>query len=70
MSVAEMMRGADELTPEDRLVLAAYLKHLGRKDDPAYQAELTRLNEEIAQGQKFTLDQVERMHHSLKSEGL
>ena len=70
MSVAEVMRTADTLTPDDRLVLAAYLKHLGRKDDPAYQAELTRLNQEIDAGRKFTLDQVQRMHEALKAEGL
>ena len=64
------MRTADTLTPDDRLVLAAYLKHLGRKDDPAYQAELTRLNQEIDAGRKFTLDQVQRMHEALKAEGL
>lgn len=64
------MRTAEGLTPEERLVLAAYLKHLGRKDDPAYQSTLTRLNSEIDAGRKFTLDQAQRMHEALESEGL
>jgi len=51
-------------------VLEAYLKHLGRKDDPAYQAELSRLNGEIDAGKKFSLEQVQRMHETLKAEGL
>ena len=70
MSVREMMRSADKLEPEDRLVLTAYLKHLARKDDPEYRAELTRLNEEINAGKRFTLEQVERIHKTMRSEGL
>jgi len=70
MSVADIIRTADRLTPEERLVLEAYLKHLGRKDDPAYQAELSRLNGEIDAGKKFSLEQVQRMHETLKAEGL
>jgi len=64
------MKSADQLKPADRLVLTAYLKHLSRKDDPEYRAELTRLNEEINAGKRFTLDQVERIHKTMQSEGL
>lgn len=70
MSVAELMKGARRLKPDERVALMAYLKHLARKDDPAYQAELTRLNAEIDSGRKFTLEQVERMHAALKAEGM
>ncbi len=64
------MRAAEELAPGDRLLLAGYLKHLARVQDPAYQAELTRLNEEIDAGRKFTLDQVQHLHDTLQSQGL
>ena len=64
------MRTAESLGAEERVFLAAYLRHLARVDDPAYQAELTRLNEEIDTGKKFTLDQVERLHETLKAQGL
>ena len=37
----------ENLTPEEPVFLAAFLKHLARVDDPAYQEELARLNGEI-----------------------
>ena len=70
MSTTEIMRTAESLGAEERVFLAAYLKHLTRVDDPAYQAELTRLNEEIDTGKKFTLDQVQRLHETLQAQGL
>ena len=70
MSVAELKKTAENLTPEERIFLAAYLKHLARVDDPAYQEELSRLNGEIDAGKKFSLSQVVRMHEALKAEGL
>lgn len=70
MSTSQLMQTADALDAEERLFLAAYLKHLARVDDPAYQAELTRLNQEIDVGKKFTLEQVQRMHQALKGEGM
>ncbi len=66
MSSAELKRIADQLSPEERLFLAAYLKHLARRDDPAYQAELTRLNREIDRGKKYSLEQVKRINERLK----
>ena len=70
MSTSDLMRTAEGLSLEDRLFLAAYLKHLGRAEDPAYQTELTRLNAQIDAGQKLTLDQVTRLHEALEAEGL
>ena len=60
MTVEGLKRGPEQSNPEDRLYLAAYLKHLSRMDDPAYKAELTRLNQEIDDGKKFSLEQVKR----------
>jgi hypothetical protein len=64
------MQTAETLNAEERVFLAACLKHLSRVDDPAYQEELTRLNQEIDAGKKFTLDQVRRMHQALETEGV
>jgi len=50
--------------------LAAYLKHLGRENDPAYQAELSRLNQEIDEGKKISFKQAKRLHEELKAQGL
>jgi hypothetical protein len=70
MTVAELKTGIEQSSPEERLYLAAFLKHLGRKDDPAYRAELNRLNAEIDDGKKFSLEQVKRLHETLEAEGL
>jgi len=70
MTVAELKRCIEQSTPEERVYLAALLKHLARKDDPAYKSELNRLNKEIDEGKKFSLDQVKRLHETLGSEGL
>jgi hypothetical protein len=70
MSTLELKRTADGLNTEERVFLAAYLKHLERVNDPAYQAELTRLNQEIESGKKFTLAQVDHLNETLKAEGL
>ena len=51
-------------------LLAAYLKHLSRADNPAYKQELTRLNDEFSQGKVFTMEQVQRLHENLSNEGL
>ncbi len=70
MSVAELKKTVESLSADERLFLAAYLKHLSRVDDPSYQSDLTRLNAEIDSGKKLTLPQVVRMHEALKAEGL
>jgi hypothetical protein len=70
MTVTEIQSGIEQSTAEERAYLAAFLKHLARRDDPAYRSELTRLNEEIDRGKKFSLAQAKRLHETLKAEGL
>jgi hypothetical protein len=70
MTVAEIKSGIEQSSPEERAYLAAFLKHLARKDDPAYQSELTRLNQEIDSGKKISLAQAKQLHETLKAEGL
>ena len=70
MSLQELKQGIEASSPEERLFLAAYLKHLFRKDDPAYQKELSRLDSQIDEGKVYTHDQVKRMHDALENEGL
>ncbi len=66
----ELRSGIEQCSGEERTYLAAFLKHLARKDDPAYRSELTRLNQEIDCGRKFSLAQAKRLHETLKMEGL
>jgi hypothetical protein len=70
MTMAEIKSGIEQSSPEERVYLTAYLKHLARKDDPAYQSELTRLNAEIDNGKRISLAQAKQLHESLKAEGL
>lgn len=70
MSLQELKAGIEQSTPEERLFLAAYLKHLARKDDPAYRADLAQRIDEMKAGKRFSLDQVKRVHQSLEAEGL
>lgn len=70
MTVAEIKAGIEQSSPEERAYLAAFLKHLSRKDDPAYQTELSRLNDEIDSGQKISFAQAKQLHETLKAEGL
>jgi hypothetical protein len=70
MTVMEIKSGIEQSSTEERAYLAAFLKHLARKDDPAYRSELTRLNQEIDRGKKFSLAQAKRLHETLKAEGL
>ena len=70
MSKAELMETARDLSEDDRLFLAAYLKHLTRVQTPAYRKEVTRLNDEFSQGKVFSMEQVQRLHDELAKEGL
>ena len=56
MTVDELKRRIDETNPEERLALAAYFRHITRKDDPAYRAELFQLNQEIDDGRRLSLE--------------
>ena len=70
MSSTDLIETANSLTANQRVFLAAYLKHLGRKNDPAYQSELRRLNQEIDDGKKISFEQARRLHRKLKAQGL
>jgi hypothetical protein len=60
------METANALTADQRVFLAAYLKHLGRKNDPAYKAQLGRWNGEIDDGKRISLEQAKRLCHELQ----
>lgn len=70
MSVAELKQTVDSLSTEERLFLSAYLHHLSRAGDPAHKAELGKRLRRIEEGKKITLEQAQRLHESLESEGL
>jgi hypothetical protein len=69
MSVLEITRELEATSAEDRLFLLAYLKHLARRDDPAYQRHLAARAKEMDTN-KVSLDQIKRVHQALEAEGL
>ena len=69
MSLTEIKDQVAELTPDDRLEVAAWIMHLNRVDDPAYQAELSRRLDAMAAGRQTSQTQLERIHEELKAQG-
>jgi hypothetical protein len=68
MSVAELKRAVDGLTPEQRLELAEYLRWYTCKDDPQWQAELGRRLDRSLAGQGHTAEELQQLHDKLSSE--
>jgi hypothetical protein len=69
MSLAEIKDRVAELSPEERLDLAAFLLHLNRSDDPQYQAEMDRRLDRTSKGQKHSSTDLIRLHESLSAQG-
>jgi hypothetical protein len=69
VSTREIKATIDQMTEDERFFAAAYLHHLAQSGDAAYRAKLgTRMNRMEA-GQKFSLEQAERLHAALEAEG-
>ena len=70
VTTVELRQVIDGLTAEERLFALAYLQHLERADDPAYQEELDGRMRRMDAGHKVTLEQLERLHRAMVAEGL
>lgn len=70
MSIAEIKASIDQMTDEERFFAAAYLHHRAQASDPAYQSLLSERMKRMDAGLKVTLDQAQRVHEALESEGL
>ncbi|MBI4471414.1 MAG: hypothetical protein HY646_02025 [Acidobacteria bacterium] len=69
MSLAEIKEQIAELSPEERLEVAALIAHLNRAQDPVHQEELGRRLDRMARGQQFTAAEVEKLHRELSAQG-
>jgi hypothetical protein len=69
MSMGEIREQIAGLTLEERLDLAALIAHLNRADDAEYQSTLDQRAAEMDAGKKTTLDELERLHRTLSSDG-
>jgi hypothetical protein len=70
VSITEIKASIDRMTDEERFFAAAYLQHRAQANDPAYQALLSERMKRMDAGQKVGLDQAQRIHEALESEGL
>jgi len=70
MTTAEIKASIDKLTDEERFFAAAYLQHRAQENDPSYKAMLSERMNRMDVGKKVTLEQVQRIHQTLESEGL
>jgi hypothetical protein len=70
VSITEIKASIDRMTGEERFFAAAYLQHRAQASDPADQALLSERMRRMDAGRKVTLDQAQRIHEALASEGL
>ena len=61
MSLAELKRFADDISPDERLFLEHYLAHLRRIHDPENGVELDRRWDEMQEGKEVTLEEAIRL---------
>ena len=69
MSLAEIKDQIVMMSVEERLEVAALISHLNQVDDPAYQAELARRLDSMADGHKTSLEDLQRLHDKLTASG-
>jgi hypothetical protein len=69
MSLAEIKRAADGLSPDERLELAEYLRRRSKQDDPQWEAELTDRLARSLEGKGHSAEELQALHDRLSSEG-
>jgi hypothetical protein len=70
MSRDELQAIVDRSSTEERLFLAAYLRHLANRDDPTVRREISLSHSEIRRGKKVTLRKLKRLNGMLAKTGL
>jgi hypothetical protein len=61
MVFTEIKPQIDQLPPEEKLKVLAYLKHLRQADDPEYQRELARRHDDIEAGRGISLNEAKKL---------
>jgi hypothetical protein len=60
MVFTEIKPQIDQLPPEEKLKVLAYLKHLRQADDPEYKRELARRHDDIEAGRGISLTEAKK----------
>ena len=68
-TVQEVQDALKIMSLEERNRVKAFLLHLSRVSDPEYQAETSRRLQAMAQGDRVTSAELEKMHADLCREG-
>jgi len=69
MSMAELKQAVQELSPDERLELAGYLRQLAKENDPAWRADIGRSIERSRRGGGHSVEELREAHDRLSAEG-
>jgi len=69
MGIVELKRAVDELTIEERLELAEYIRQSSRADDPSWQAEIGRRLDSCLKANGHSMEELLVLHDRLCAEG-
>jgi hypothetical protein len=70
MTTLQVKQQIDAMSDDDRFLAAAYLEHLSNERDAAYRYELGERMKRMDAGNKVSMEQLERLHHTLECEGM
>jgi len=70
MTLVQIQKTVSGMSASDRLVLMAYLKHLGRAGSAANQKSLDDAAGRMAAGEKVDRAQLIQIHNTLKAGGV
>jgi hypothetical protein len=69
MGIVELKRAVDELPTEERLELAAYIRHTFRADDQSWQEEIARRLNDCLGGKGHDAEELLALHDRLRAGG-
>ena len=69
MSVGDLKRVVDELSLDDRLELAEYIRASAKRDDPQWRAEIGRRLDRSLAGRGHGKDELVALHDKLSAQG-
>jgi hypothetical protein len=70
MSLTEIKTAIEDLTDEERIFLAAYLRRKIDEDSPARREEMAAIRDEMTAGRRFSMAQLRQRHDEMAAEGL
>ncbi|MCW5547714.1 MAG: hypothetical protein KIT44_02015 [Opitutaceae bacterium] len=70
MKLADVKQAVAQWPEAEKIHLAAYLKHIARRDNPVHQAELDRACESMTKGERISLEEFRRIEAKLTESGL